>query len=416
MGVALRDAQPKPGARGTTMKAALILLLALSALLNGVLGWWWFAGCRTPPPASAAVAAAPAPPAAPPELDAAIWSSFEAPEPSDRVARLRAAGFPNEIVRAILKAQFEEEFNARSRQLNPAADRQPFWKDRPPNPEAQVTLARLRRDHQRTLRALFGDEEDSVQLMKRAFPGRRLDGLPTEKAAAVLEVVREFEERRNELYADPRHALDPERTAAFQRAQRDALARVLTPAELEEYELRNSSVAMALRIQLAAFEPTEDEFRALFRLRQEFGDRYGFSIPPGASAEQMRLRSEAQRLLIEQSQRVLGTARAEEYTRKTDFGYMQTSKVVARLELPPDTTDRVFAVQSDISARARAVTADRSLPEESRGRQLAALREEATARLTPMLGGSRGFEAYRQYSGTWLEGLRPRSTGTKTGP
>ena len=58
--------------------------------------------------------------------------------------------------------------------------------------------------------------------------------------------------------------------------------------------------------------------------------------------------------------------------------------------------------------RARALEADRFLPEPSRTAQKAALYEEASRRLTPLLGGSTGLEVYRQYGGTWLEAIKPR--------
>jgi hypothetical protein len=132
------------------------------------------------------------------------------------------------------------------------------------------------------------------------------------------------------------------------------------------------------------------------------------------TAEQLRQRTEAQRFLSDQIREALGPVRAEEYTRKGDFAYVQTNKIVERLELPRENTDQIYAVQRDITARARALSADRSLPDESRAGQLTALREEAARRLTPLLGGSRGLEIYRQNSTPWLDALQPRPTATPT--
>ena len=50
--------------------------------------------------------------------------------------------------------------------------------------------------------------------------------------------------------------------------------RILTPAELEEYDLRNSNTGRAMRRELAAFNPTEEEFRAIYKLRQPVDEKY----------------------------------------------------------------------------------------------------------------------------------------------
>ena len=46
-------------------------------------------------------------------------------------------------------------------------------------------------------------------------------------------------------------------------------------------------------------------------------------------------------------------------------------------------------------------------------RQLAALHQEALAKITPLLGTASGVAAYKQYGGYWLENLAPRPAPTK---
>ena len=387
------------------------LLLALSLALNIALGGLVLAGFLAPPPApvsAAKPAAAPAPSSAP-APDAEVWQRLETPAATDLIARLRAAGFPTDVIRAILNARFEEELNGRGKALDPESSRRPFWKNSQQNPQVLATMGRERREHEKQMRALLGEQDTPAQLLNQVLPGRRVDGLPPDKAAAVMQVVRDFEEKRAEFYADPLYTLNPERRTALEREQRAALAGLLTPRELEEFDLRNSNIATSMRMQLAAFDPTEDEFRAIFRLRNEFAQQYGSTLPAGATAEQGRARQEAERRVADQIQAALGPGRGEEYTRKADFVYVQTSKILERLQLPPENTDSVVAVGRDIAARARTLETDRSLPEPSRTAQKAALYEEASRRLTPLLGGSTGLEVYRQYGGTWLEAIKPRT-------
>ena len=50
----------------------------------------------------------------------------------------------------------------------------------------------------------------------------------------------------------------------------------------------------------------------------------------------------------------------------------------------------------------------RQLPAAERSQQLTALAEEAQTKISPLLGGSRGMDAYKQYGGSWLQNLVPR--------
>lgn len=386
------------------------LLLALSLTVNLALSALLLTGFLAPsaePAAAAKPAAAPAAPATPaPEVG--LWQRLETPAAADLIERLRAAGFPTDVIRAILNGRFEEELSARSKALDPEASRRPFWKNSQQQPQVQAAMSRLRREHEKQMRALLGEEENTNQLINQVLPGHRVDGLPPDKAAAVLQVVRDFEDKRAEYFADPLYALNPERRTALEREQRAALAHLLTPPELEEYELRNSTTATAMRMLLGAFEPTEAEFRAIFRLRNEFVQQYGISQQASATAEQLQVRREAERRVNEQIQAALGPGRGEEYARKADYTYVQASKILERLQQPRENLDLVMAVSRDIVARARALEADRSLSDPERTTARAALYEEASRRLPPLLGGDTGFEVYRQYGGTWLEAIRPR--------
>jgi hypothetical protein len=81
---------------------------------------------------------------------------------------------------------------------------------------------------------------------------------------------------------------------------------------------------------------------------------------------------------------------------------------VDRLELPAAATQQVVEVQSEISKRADAIRKDPSLSDADRGSLLAALADEATGRITAVMG-DRGMEAYKQNGGGWLQALKPPS-------
>ena len=65
----------------------------------------------------------------------------------------------------------------------------------------------------------------------------------------------------------------------------------------------------------------------------------------------------------------------------------------------------MWAVQEDIKQRLTAVRADPSLTPAARTAQIAALTDETRSRITATLG-ERGFEAYKQYGGNWMQMLQ----------
>jgi len=125
--------------------------------------------------------------------------------------------------------------------------------------------------------------------------------------------------------------------------------------------------------------------------------------------EQRRQYTEAQTQLLPQFQAVLAPDRFAAFQQAVDPAYQQINRLVARLELPPDTSTQVVALQKDIMQRATAAQTMRDATPDQRAAQLIVLNQEATAKLTQTLG-ARGYEAYKTNGGYWLQMLQPRPT------
>jgi hypothetical protein len=204
---------------------------------------------------------------------------------------------------------------------------------------------------------------------------------------------------------------DREKLTYLAREERADLVKLLTPRELEEYDLRNSGTADRLRSQLTTFNATEKEFRTLFSILRAQDNERVSGVAESVSLDPRR-QNEANAQVNDQIKAALGPERFADYQRSIDPGYRQTTQLVARLELPPATANQVWAVAQDIQPRVRTLQSDQSLSPDERNRQLAALAAETQARLTATLG-ARGFEAYRQYGGSWLQMLQPRAAPPK---
>lgn len=398
------------------MKTLVSLLAAASLALCAVLCVLLLRGLALPDEAAApapVVASAPAEVASAPKIDGMVWADLETPEVRQLADRLRASGFPPEVVRAIIGAQISEQFAQRRKAMDPDANNRPFWKNRETDAAYMTAQRQYSRDYQQALRDALGD--DDFNPLVAARNQQRLGFLPKEKVKEISDITRTYEEKRSDLLtsfisggAITITTAMREKEQALEREQNDMIRTLLSPEEYVEYELRGSRTANSLRNNLSAFNPTEEEFRAIYALQKPYDEKYQTgSLGTGPmTAEIARQRSDDQRALTAQIKQVLGPERGDFYERATNPNYRNTSQLMARLELPPETTDRLYDVQKQFEQRASEA---RRLPPAERTQALTNLQAEANAAIAPILGRDRNIDAYKAYSGTWITNLVPRT-------
>lgn len=354
---------------------------------------------------AAATRAAPSAPAAPAAPGPETWASLRAGTPADLVARLREAGFPPKLQRALLYAYLREASADRLKALEGEVARRPFWQNPIQDNATQLASRQLYREMQQTVRDLLGDDDDELN---NFYQGRRLDGLAPAKAAEVRALLRDFDDRRNDVYAASGGMITggseaQKRLDALELEQRNAIRQTLTAEEFADYELRNSSTSQNLRSMLSAFAPSEQEFRAIYALQADFDQRFGrnyFPLPP----DEQRARNEAQRQLTEQIKAALTPDRAAVFERSQNYDYRQASQLVARLGLPASTLDQLWTIQKSFEDRRGTAYRDHQADTAARNAALAALQTEARAALAPVIG-ERYLDTYAQFGGNWLRSL-----------
>ncbi|MEY2877647.1 MAG: hypothetical protein RLZZ15_27 [Verrucomicrobiota bacterium] len=342
-------------------------------------------------------------------FDSKLWASLNQGDLPALVARLREAGFPRDMVRAVVSGVLDERFAARRRALDPGAEGRPFWKDGAISRDAQAASFRLAQEQERALRDALGRDALPADPLTLARLRSRFGDLPADQLDAVRLIDQEFSRRRSENYYAT-GVYDAEANRRFDREQRAAITAVVSSAQLEEYDLRYSRTGQTLRNELRAFEPTEAEFRAIFRLRQPFDEQFNYSTG-FTSQEELARRDEAQRQMLAQLAAQLGPDRAAEYARATDSNYRRTSQLVARLELPAETTRKLWDVQQDFQKRSRdfySPGGGAALSPVERTAALTALQQQAVAAVLPLLGNASRVEAYKQLGGSWIDYLVPR--------
>lgn len=343
--------------------------------------------------------------------DPETWNGLQGGDVAASIERLRAAGFPPKIVQALAAELVRTQFAPRRVALNLKANEAPFWMTGSRDPKVDAALREINREQDEATRALlgadmFGQDEAYATRLRQQMPG-----LTPAKIEELQRIQRENQEKRADFYAKIAGigTMNPEERAKlgdFDKALVAAIGQALSPAEFEEYQMRLSQTADRVRSQFQAFDATEQEYRALFKVHQSFDDLTGPMYAP-PSQEEMRRRSEAQTQMNDQIKAVLGDARYAEYQRGTDYNYSRTRQLIARLELPPATADLVYDLQKDIQARMMMTTGpNRPLSLEARNAERAALAQEAETKLTAALG-ARGYEAYKLNGGTWVQSLQP---------
>lgn len=252
---------------------------------------------------------------------AGAWSQLQSDDLPALVTRLRAAGFPSRVIRSIVAAQVAESFASRRREIIAQQEPIPFWQAGAPgglDPKLMLALLEIDLEQRKTLRALLGPEGAESDGMTALLWRRQFgDEFPLQKADQIGAILADYLVMRQKVQAesvgvpprpDQRDALD-----LLEEEQRADIAKVLTPAELENYELRTSRTATVLRSQLAAFAPTEAEFRAIFAVTRSAEARFG-SI--GDAGNQRQIEGEVRA----RASAVLGPERFNVFLRTTPFG------------------------------------------------------------------------------------------------
>lgn len=336
------------------------------------------------------------------EPTAKFWARLSTEDLPSLIARLRAAGFPNSLLRSIVNQRFE----LRREELTLDGLDRPYWKnsaETPPDPKLAAALDQLEHERTDTLKQLFsGDDPTADETDEARVTRSRIFGnLSSEKIAAVIARMKQvFDSARGAAPIAGQEPADPSRQLHTE------LAGLLTPEELLEFELRNSATSYRLRAALTGLNSSEAEYRALFSLYQ--ARDLPFSTNPNSRDPSVAAaRAAADQQMQAQIKTLLGPDRYTDYLQSSRPEYQQLNTLVTRLELPLSAAAQVASVQQEIQQRANATRGDASLSAADRTARLAALAQEAAGKITTVIG-ARGLEGYQQSGGQWLATLATR--------
>jgi hypothetical protein len=209
------------------------------------------------------------------------WRELESDDYATYIQNLRDIACPEQTIRDIIIADVNALY-ARRRATEIITPEQQWWRSLPDEEIVKIATARaneIDQERRGLLTQLLGtnwESGDLISLPRPSRPGVTLDGpvlgvLATEVKQAVQEINLRSQDRVAAYLEAQREAgkpADPATLAGLWQQTRAELAQVLTAPQLEEYQLRFSETAGALRKELGElkhFNATPDEFRALFR-------------------------------------------------------------------------------------------------------------------------------------------------------
>ncbi len=330
----------------------------------------------------------------------ATRTSLETDDLANERDQLRAGQFPPSLIRVILAAEI------RARDVAQRASIRGVIKTTALDPQTRAQLRALGREENQLLINLLGpDPEDELTVgLQRQFPN-----LTSSKIAALAAVRQKYDYQQQDIsigYGMPGQE-QRDQAVALDKAMHEEIASILTPDELEAYDLRTSKTAKQLALKLSAFDPTETEFRDLYKLQSAFDAIYKQG-PSQLSDTAIPVRAQAQNTLDDQIASLLGPDRYAEYQRATNYNYQLTAKLVDRLGLPIQTANDLNSLQVEYKTRLAEFIQNVTSSPSGNQEQLATWSQEANNRVSTVLGGNdAAVEAYKQYGGAWLKSLTP---------
>jgi hypothetical protein len=343
----------------------------------------------------------------------AVWHAATTEQDLHRiVADLRAAGYPPDLIRAVVNHLLKERFA--SREPNAGL---PFWKRGNQTPESVAAQAALSNEKRALFEALLGPDARASAMLDADTRERRYGTLSDDKIDALAKIERDYGEMSAEAWAKRRGNVATSMEATMQTQQlmekekMADMAAVLTPEELAQYELRNSPTARTLMNNLRNVDITDAEYARLYQAQKAFDE----ANPRRSTMDQNTFaqRQAAQMAFNEEVRGLLGDSRFYSYLEGADYTYANVAKTLTTYPtVTPSTSYQVYRLQNELQlAMAQSSREGRQSPE-----KMAEMRttvESYNARLEALIGAEAAAAYRKQGMGRMFEAFRntPRPSG-----
>lgn len=343
------------------------------------------------------------------------WRSVESPDYRKYVANLRAIFCPEETIRDIIVADVNKLYAARWRNLLEEDSKQfRYWQTGdglPGFPTAILNQQAESLDSER--RALLKElldlnVTDSIADLAPVDPIElTLSFLPADRREQVIAAQSRFAREQSAVIAEYSGTEELSvRLENLRNAYQMELGTLMTPEERRRFEMTTSPLAMALRMELEGFEPTEEEFRQIYearKLQEARVEAAQAEVALKATLELAELKAAEethQRELDLHSQLLaeLGPQRYAELQHTTDPQYQTLMRVSRINEVPAIVANRIYELQQIARLESEKVRANTSFTLEQKEAALAGIQAETTRTIRENFSPA-VLRVYQQWNG-----------------
>ncbi len=354
------------------------------------------------------------------------WREVEAADYKEYIRKLRGIGCPEATIRDIIIADIDKLYEPRMLALREQPTYRPdqFWvsdmgsRSRRYDPDKAAQLTALNKERAELIKELLGADEADIRKAFSSYEDPRekqLAFLTQEQRDKIKDLDKKFSEERSRIYAEAGGYIDSEtqkELAAIRKKMLEGMKEFMTPQEIFDYDIRTSDTARNMKYELRGFNPSEEEFRALFAVKRAEEEARFSRMGERPTPEEMKAQQEASKLAQDNLRATLGEERYKEMELSRDYSYRQLVAAAPYMGFDASAAARVSSLKTDAEKAANEVRRNRDLTPVQRNQALQDIRAASEAAVTKEIG-EKGYKYYRQHGGYWFNNIAPRVTITK---
>jgi RNA polymerase sigma factor (sigma-70 family) len=309
------------------------------------------------------------------------WSEVESSDYREFMQKLRAIGCPEATIRDLVIADISRNYGAKMlavfRRIHSIAhvgavgDADML--------EIRAELRRLKKEKRTAVENILGKDavKDLTFLSEDFVAETTYAWLPQEKQERVSQIDDRSSELLNSISrSNTLFRIAGDETSARKKVlsvRQEELGQFLTPAELKEYEIRNSGIGLQIRIN-QFFQPAEHEVAAIYDSETALEQ---IPEPVGERVEDRSVRLAKKEEIAQQLRTAIGDERYQEYEQSKNPEWQDAFGFSQRFNLPEGTRDQIYLLLNQLDS-AKQDSSEESIP--------LALREETRKKLIDLLG------------------------------
>lgn len=338
------------------------------------------------------------------------WSEVESADYKTYIENLRRIHCPEPTIAEIIIADVNKYYRARLAPYRKDNDKMfKFWQSDNSSYRRDPAYEKMRfeteKEKNKLLKELLGKSYKEELVKSSGWQMEPTDpffkNIPEDKKDRMSEIEEKFSEMKSEVYRRSRGYQDDEDRKELKKIEQERtaeLAKIFSPEELFEYQLRRSETAQNMKWnELEGLNTTEAEYRAIFKAKMASENPDLLGLDEMSSEERSKFVNEAR----ENLKTTLGEERYKEYTLNKDWDYRNLRKLVEKNGGDKQIALEVFGMKDSIQRAANQVRNDKSLSKEERDQKLLAIREEVDKTLSEALG-ERGYKAFKR-NAWWIQ-------------